>query len=307
MKLVLSTLFFIVISINMYSQPWAQAGATWYYTLDGDGTVLGYVKITKSADTVIQGHWCDKLEKRAVGYVLSPPQMIDYVYGYEYTYTDNNVVYNWRNNAFFTLYDFNAVPGTIWTVSASQIGYGGLCGDSAKVIVTQTGTMNVGGQNRQYLIVQTDWGAYGFSTGPSTIIAGIGNNYSFIPDFLGCVVDANEMAGLRCYSDNTGFNYNTGIVPYCDYTTGINENIADENIIIFPNPSNSELEISNFNFHNGDEIVMTNTLGKIMFTTTIQFPISYFPFSISHLSNGIYFLQIKSKEKLFTHKIIVAH
>ncbi len=318
MKKICFLVFIISFSTALHAQPWAQPGATWYYDINPNGGgVTGYVKITKTGDTLIQSHWCDILEKRSVGHTYPMFQYFNAVYGYEYTYTQGNIVYNWRNNSFFVLYDFNALPGDGWTVTASHMGIVTQCADSGSVSVTQTGSINISGQNLQTLSVVSDSGSlYGFCEmpGPSMIIERIGNTCSFIADFVApwCVADANEMFGLRCYSDSSGFFYNTGLVTNCDDITGINENISAAKFNISPNPASTEFQISipiaiGINFQKDDEIIFSDITGKICFTKKIQSLTSDLRLQISDLNNGIYFLEIKTKKGVLNKKVVVQH
>ena len=311
MKKIYASLIIILFSTALNAQPWAQPGATWYYDISPTMGMWGYIKITKMGETIIQGHLCDVLEKRKVGYQYAPfYQSFDTVYAYEFTYTDGNIVYHYRNNVQRKLYDFNSLPGSGWTVAAPDHHFYWVtpCNDTGSVSVTQTGLVNINGQNLQYLDVVSDsLSNYGFSELSSTIIEKIGNTTSFIADYVDCIADANEMYGLRCYFDSSGFYYNTGLVTNCDDLTGIHENISATRFIIYPNPSSTEFQISNFNFQNGDELILTDALGKICSSKKISSPTSVFRLLTSGFSNGIYFLAVKTKEGIFNKKVVVQH
>jgi hypothetical protein len=297
--------------LNIHAQPWAQPGATWYNDRSPTIGIWGYIKITKTGETIIQGHLCDILEKRTVGYQYAPfYQPFDTVYGFEYTYSNGNIVYHFRNNVEHTLYDFNAMPGNGWTVAACEnhFYWATACNDTGSVSVTQTGTVSINGQSLQYLDVVADsLSNYGFDELSSTIIEKIGNTTSFIADYVDCIADANEMYGLRCYFDSSGFYYNTGLATNCDDLAGINENISTTVLNISPNPASTEFQISNFNFQTNDEILLRDVLGKIYFTKKIKSPTSDFSLQTSDFTNGIYFLEIKTKNGLLNNKVMVQH
>jgi hypothetical protein len=88
---------------------------------------------------------------------------------------------------------------------------------------------------------------------------------------------------------------------------GINENIFSNHISISPNPSSTEFQISNFNFQTGDEIIFSDVTGKILFTKKIKSLVSDLRFQTSDFSNGIYFLEIKTKEGVLNKKVVVQH
>lgn len=301
----LNCIFFLIAFSNANAQSWAQPGATWYYGVNpGSGGVSGYIKISKTADTLIQTHICDVLQKRAVGHsIFFTPPDFDFVYGFEYTYVENNIVYHWRQNQFFVLYDFTAPVGGTWEVAASPVGVQG-CGASGFVEISQTGIMTAGGQNRNYqTVVTSNFSNYGFSNSPSTIIEGIGNSESFIPDFTGCIADANEMYLLRCYSDSSGFLYDTGIAPSCDYITAVIENKNNNKLVVSPNPAKEKFQLSNFQFRQGDKLYVTDVTGKIIFTQNIAAPVLNVSIEMPAAKPGIYFLEIKTANASIVRKL----
>ncbi len=87
---------------------------------------------------------------------------------------------------------------------------------------------------------------------------------------------------------------------YIQVGTGINE-IAENNFWVYPNPVSSTLTLqSNLDLQNA-EIKIFNLLGGTVLT---QNKISNTTFDISELNNGIYFLQVRANNKLFTQKFI---
>jgi hypothetical protein len=93
----------------------------------------------------------------------------------------------------------------------------------------------------------------------------------------------------------------------CPTPTAIQENNPSNNLIIFPNPSSSEITISGIKFMDGDEIILIDVLGKIIFSKKITAPASNFQLLISNFSNGIYFLQLKTKDGMLSKKVMVQH
>jgi type IX secretion system substrate protein len=102
----------------------------------------------------------------------------------------------------------------------------------------------------------------------------------------------------------TGFT----LVPSCDGVVSVIENNhPSAELHIIPNPASSEFQISNFNFQPGDEIIVSDVLGKISFTKRITAPASSLKLQTSDFSNGIYFLQAKTKEGILGRKVMVQH
>jgi hypothetical protein len=118
----------------------------------------------------------------------------------------------------------------------------------------------------------------------------------------GCYAMANwTSAGIG--GNKTQPNWNSNCVPHCtmDYwiikfcdttsTTSVsNLQPPASDFTIFPNPAGDYITI-NSNLIAGEEIRITDTLGKLLFTTKIKTPTSYFQFPTSNLSPGIYFIK----------------
>ena len=98
--------------------------------------------------------------------------------------------------------------------------------------------------------------------------------------------------------------YHSGI------TTDIQEEITTSPLIISPNPANEMIEIENKEAVVGiSEIRILDMLGKewhYIPATLSEFPFHQ-RFSISHLPNGIYILQIKGKTYLNAQMLIINH
>jgi len=98
-------------------------------------------------------------------------------------------------------------------------------------------------------------------------------------------------------------------IPSCDgVVSGIEKNESSfSDVNIFPNPAGCEFQISDYNFQKGDEIIFSDITGKICFTKRIQSPASDLRLQASDLNNGIYFLEIKTKEGVLNKKVMVQH
>lgn len=86
--------------------------------------------------------------------------------------------------------------------------------------------------------------------------------------------------------------------------TGIEENTSSNQLSIFPNPSSSEFQISNYQFQPKDEIRLTDVSGRILFTKTIAEKCSMFNVQCSTLANGIYFVEIISGKEKIIKKLV---
>lgn len=96
----------------------------------------------------------------------------------------------------------------------------------------------------------------------------------------------------------------------CIHTEGIDENMQRNELIIFPNPANSSLTISFSSSQKQTvELRIYNTLGKQIYVEKEEITAGKFEkeINVEKLSDGIYFLQLKTKEGLMNKKIMVQY
>ncbi|MEP7168821.1 MAG: T9SS type A sorting domain-containing protein, partial [Bacteroidota bacterium] len=90
-------------------------------------------------------------------------------------------------------------------------------------------------------------------------------------------------------------------IKFCDSTatTAINEfQVSSFEFQVYPNPAQESLVISH-QFAVGDEIRITDTLGKLLFTTKIKTPTLNFRLQTSNLASGIYFIKAGNEVRKF--------
>jgi hypothetical protein len=292
------TLFLIVLVAKMgFSQSWAEQGAVWYFN-SAPPWFEGYTKVTYTGDTTINGKQCNILEKYYYGYYPSDhTNPISSVYGHEYVYQENGKVYSFKNNAFFTLYDFNANVGDSWTITGDS----SMCDSTGTVIVDSTSTMVINGDTLKVLHVKctpsSAW-VFGFST--ATLVEKIGS-IGFIFPSTTCSFDADEAGALRCYSDNSSWSYETGIATACDFTIGINEVDQNDFISLSPNPASEILFIKK---------QTTDPLNLSILDVTCQVVYDNKKFAkesidLKSFKNGVYFVRCTSEKNHFVKKFVV--
>jgi len=83
--------------------------------------------------------------------------------------------------------------------------------------------------------------------------------------------------------------------------------LSENNIQIFPNPTNSILTITFPHQYMNDlnHIEIYNTLGELVYSQKIHSLQNQITINLSDLSEGIYFLEILQQNKLFQNKIII--
>lgn len=207
------TTLLVFIMLQGSGQSWAETDAKWHYSYS-NLTYQGYVEIFKTGDTLISGITCDKLVKTRYGFDYVTMELDTTVLGTEYTYYSNDTVYNYRQGQFYPLYDFGASVGDTWTIRANYDGI--YCTDTLGTVrVDSIGTVNINGDNLRYLWVNdiggTEWTFYG-----GRVIEKLGCETYMFPEPI-CVTDVHEGGPLRCYNDVTGWSYNSGTAPACDF------------------------------------------------------------------------------------------
>jgi hypothetical protein len=83
----------------------------------------------------------------------------------------------------------------------------------------------------------------------------------------------------------------------CVSTTGINEPDSSDDVSVFPNPSSGAFQVqsSKFKVHN---IVITNVLGEIVFSKTLNPEQGTVNCDLGEHVNGMYFYEVKGSEKI---------
>jgi hypothetical protein len=96
----------------------------------------------------------------------------------------------------------------------------------------------------------------------------------------------------------------------CPASTGIPENNFTNELFVFPNPTNSFLSISFPSPGNQTiELRIYSTLGQLQFFQSFKSFEKLFQkeINVEELSEGIYFLQLKTKDGTINRKVIINH
>ncbi|MEI6817024.1 MAG: T9SS type A sorting domain-containing protein [Bacteroidota bacterium] len=234
----LLVLFLVMIGFGANAQPWAQPGATWYYSYEGL-TEMGYHKIEKTNDTLIGGILCDNLLStfhyfEYMNYTFYTSQHRDH------TYISNDTLYYLYNDHFVVMAVFSALSGDKWKVPFDTVDCSNT--DSSYMHVDSIGQRIYSGHTLSVFYVTELNNTY--IRYSEMLTKRMGYSLVMFPK-LDCLLDQPLDNGLRCYSDSSGFSYNSGIVSYCDSTVGINELIQNrKEIIISPNPFTTQATLT---------------------------------------------------------------
>jgi uncharacterized membrane protein len=98
-----------------------------------------------------------------------------------------------------------------------------------------------------------------------------------------------------------------GWVVNLDSTTSVNEIQQPGEFTITPNPASNGFRVSGFKFQAEDEIIITDAIGKMVYQNKITQATTGFNLSTLNFPNGVYFVQIKAKQKTITKRISIIH
>lgn len=105
-----------------------------------------------------------------------------------------------------------------------------------------------------------------------------------------------------CEQDVVLYNPENCLLCVCDINVGIEENSDEAQFSVYPNPTDGELHIS-FPEKNIDEIQIFNNIGQLVYKSSC-YNVSE-NINVSNLVTGVYFLQCKIKNQLFSKKIMI--
>jgi lysyl endopeptidase len=152
-----------------------------------------------------------------------------------------------------------------------------------------------------YVLVATGWSNQFTFTVPTTAITGsvrmrVRISYSVVAE-SGAPIDPCAVATYGETED-----YTVNIAP--NSTTDITD-LSAENILIYPNPTSSELYVDlggiEYSFN---EIQLVDLTGRIISSNAVNKDIKLYNISTSSLSNGVYSVKIIGKEGSLTKRII---
>ena len=101
------------------------------------------------------------------------------------------------------------------------------------------------------------------------------------------------------YSDENGCEYSE--VFFIAAINSIGESLIEESIELYPNPCTTALHIKSR--HSNLSISIYSAQGEELMSEN-EFPTSTNSLDLTELSSGIYFVQIKKNQEIFTKKII---
>lgn len=306
MKKFLFFLFVLFFSFNIKAQMWCPPGATWHYNkiiLGGNG----YTRVTCTGTLTVNAKVCQQLNGFTEYYdpISIPIQVTSFTLIPYYTHFSNNVVFlkdAW-SNAFDTLYDFNAIPGSKWLLpDRYSIMFFDFPCSKSRLTVLDTGHKTIQNLNLKWLKVQI---TLDNTSQNDTIYERFGflNNYFLQYDNYTGLDYYVEGGYLRCYSDAQIFNYKKVIAACNDISNpnSINENsFSSSHLKLYPNPNNGNFYIE---LDKLCKLKIYNTLGALVYENAFV-EAGKFQINISNLANGIYQLKAENSQGCSYSKLI---
>ena len=165
------------------------------------------------------------------------------------------------------------------------------------LVVADIDTVNYNGVERRRFKIMTE----GYSQIAAIWIEGIGNREGLF--FIYHTTTADIWGNTRCYIHNGDLlysNYSHGGNDCITPLMGIESIVEDNSISIYPNPTNSEVNISSENIINSIEIF--NSLGQRVYYSVVNSTEKII--DISSFTNGVYILGVNTENGVIRKKII---
>ena len=289
------------------------AGADWHFETRSNGfsgpytyanTEVKYIK-----DTLFMGRTVKVLGAN-ISYFLTA-----YVNsGHVFTYTSNDSVFFYNSqtlNQWQLLYSFNTPAGQSWQLQVQD--KNGI--DTIHVRVDSVKNTLVNSVSLKTLFVTyTEINHFPNSIShsfPSVIYDRIGDTqylFNYMSDWIPLCDGCTFIEGLLCYQDSTFALYQPDTAKSCSYTyTGIKQFTGNnEQVTVWPNPASNSLQVA---VSNGQvtSIYIHDVLGNEVNAGHVELVATSAQIDVSNLTNGVYFVEVRTREGTCTKKVIVQH
>jgi hypothetical protein len=310
MKKIIFALTMVLFSVSSNAQyiPYYNVGTTWNVSFYTALSNVEYFKnFTKTKDTIVNGIGCEKIQERTFNYNQNTNQITLWSGSFnnrvDYIYHQNNKIYHYIPNlgTFKMIYDFNAIVGDRWPLYTNYSNSGPVCTPDT-LIVDSVSSIQYNGLLLKKFKVHCVLNE--LFTDSHTIIEKIGS-MRFYYFFQKCGPWDEYIGDLNCYNDSvTNFSYLAQNKSYCTSYLGattINPISTEEQILLYPNPTNSLFTVKFNDIINS--ILVYNVLKELVKTAN-----NINTVDVSQLENGCYFVQvINSKNTSSISKLIINH
>ena len=204
--LIFTMLFSTIFSFETTAQVWVEDDAVWHYDFYVSGS--GFYKIELGEDTLIQNKNCQKYIIRkytffsqANGIYLEGPVKD---YPSEITHTSGDTVFRFKNDKFYTLFNFGADVGDQWIVDDKPVSDFD-CDTLSRVRIVEKGEIEIYGNILRTIRLQTVSGSpRGLDGWVIENMGPIGSQYLF-PTGRSCndsTIICFEQYSFKCFEDS---------------------------------------------------------------------------------------------------------
>lgn len=273
----------------------APQGAVWNYFLDSDGIGTN-IRYEVDKDTIYGGKLCSKINSKRV----SKSSITDLSPVYFCTSGDTVLYYHDSLKSFTPLYIFNVKVGDTLALAVPRFSAAYL--DTARFRVKKVDTTIIDGLPLRTVYTEPLYGFYFMPKYTERIGAySVANIFGF---------DATKTAmhteGIRCYRDKEIEEQFYSDKWDCDYVpNNIDEKARATDIRIFPNPANQQLfvEIAAQNAKGIIQVIGID--GRILSQQEISGAEN--KLNLNAISNGLYFLNVRTEQESVSRLISVLH
>lgn len=279
----------------------APIGAEWYYN-QPSSTNSNYIYLESVKDTVVHDKSCRIIEVWLNGLKLISREYL--------RQTNDSVLYfNTNSDSFHLLYNFGAKVGDTITVHKGKFKpTKAFFSDndsipSFRYKIVSTDSIQVSGiwVKRQKVVSFKDdlWGVTKPDGNDYYVLDKIGSLAYFFGVQAGITPEDN-LSICRCYSDSH-LAFRSPLWDYdCDISTGIQPNIKAEDKVFVLNPVHDQISLKMSEPIEWVQIYDIN--GMCLIAKDMKN--NSFSIDVSPLSQGIYFLRIKTKQKTYSKKLV---
>ncbi|MEO9533050.1 MAG: T9SS type A sorting domain-containing protein [Crocinitomicaceae bacterium] len=298
----------LAMSFSSFSQVWIDQNATWHYDYWGVAEE-GFFKLEYNQDSLINGENCQVIESYQSKFVTDQFGQMHHIgptlKSTNFTYVNGDTVFYWKDDQFFTLFDFGASIGDQWQIGSTNSNGDPVCDDSSFVVVVDTGTVIINSNSYRTISLETTAGSSLRFGGVFVERFGqIGSNYGFhtFPGVETCDTNViTEYYGItfKCFEDDSFTLYNPSGED-CEYllTHLSNEEIAVQKLASFPNPVSEMLKVQ----MNGEGVLeLYNQIGQVVIQ---QNHYNQSVIEMEAVPTGIYLLRLRIGESVYTEKIL---
>jgi hypothetical protein len=232
-------LFTLHPSINSQAS-WFEKNATWHYEFNSYWEGVGYEKMSYLGDSLIDGRLCKKISRDIYFINRQTLDTSQIKRESKFLYEEDNTIWEYKNNIFFKLYNFDLEPGDTVAFMKFPSLKNNVC------IVDSIEFINLNGipLKKQLVAVYEDSKIFT----KITIVEKLGvvtAPFSFFwNEFVPGLMDGRHWK-FRCYADSLfqEVNFTNDDCEGLPFLLTINDNIAYEYIHIYPNPFKEEFLI----------------------------------------------------------------